>query len=90
MLVKTTSPLTGNLVMEGVQVIFQTMLLGGFRMQEWGWIGATTGLGAGVWYLLGRRRECGVSLWGGVEPGEDMLWDGERGEEGSEEEFLVN
>lgn len=89
-LIKTTSPLTGNVVAEGIQVIFQAIVLGGFGMHEWGWMGAMTGLGAGVWYMLGRRRECGIRLWGSTEPGEDVLWDGERRDEENEEEFLVN
>ncbi|KAF8422642.1 hypothetical protein EV426DRAFT_534985 [Tirmania nivea] len=89
MLVKTTSPLTGNLVVEGLQITVQTILLGKFKMQEWGWMGAMTGWGAGVWYLLGRRRECGVTLWGG-EVGDEVLWDRERREEENEVEFFVN
>ena len=90
MLVKATSPLTGNLAVEGLQVTVQTILLGGFKMKEWGWMGAMTGWGAGVWYLLGRRRECGVSFWGGV-GGDEVPWDGERREgQSEEEEFLVH
>lgn len=95
MLVRTTSPLTGNLVVQGLGVTVQAVVLGGRGMQEWGWMGAMTGWGAGVWYLLGRRRECGVSLWGGgPEGGDEVLWDGGEGEGRrrsgeSEEEFLV-
>ncbi|KAF8465913.1 hypothetical protein BDZ91DRAFT_658655 [Kalaharituber pfeilii] len=74
-LVKTTSPLTGNAV-NGLQVTIQSVMLSGFKLPEWGWTGAITGWAAGVWYMLGRRREVGVSLWGSGDERE-LLWDGD-------------
>ena len=78
MLVKATTPLTGNVV-GGVRVAVQSVLLSGFRLPEWSWTGAVMAISSGVWYLLGRRREVGVT-WGEGE----VMWEGERDRDDSE------
>lgn len=33
------------------------------KLPTWSWVGVLTCWGSSVWYLLGRRKECGVSFF---------------------------
>lgn len=48
----------------------QTLLLMGLRLPTWSWVGVWTCWGSGIWYFVGRRRECGV-LFNSVEEEEE-------------------
>ncbi|KAI5778383.1 hypothetical protein EDC01DRAFT_674089 [Geopyxis carbonaria] len=58
LLVRATSPLT-MVVTTYPRSAFQTMLLVGFKLPTWSWVGVLMCWGSSVWYLVGRRRECG-------------------------------
>ncbi|TGZ79544.1 hypothetical protein EX30DRAFT_365092 [Ascodesmis nigricans] len=62
LLVRATTPLT-MVVTTYPRSALQTMLLVGFKLPTWSWVGVLTCWGSSVWYLLGRRRECGISFF---------------------------
>jgi len=62
LLVRASTPLT-MLVTTYPRSALQTVLLMGFKLPTWSWVGVLMTWGAGVWYGVGRRRECGVSFY---------------------------
>lgn len=62
LLVRASTPLT-MVVTTYPRSALQTVLLMGFRLPTWSWVGVLMTWGAGVWYIVGRRRECGVSFY---------------------------
>jgi len=67
LLVRAATPLT-MVVTTYPRSALQTMLLLGFKLPTWSWVGVLMCWGSSVWYALGRRRECGVSFFNVEEP----------------------
>ncbi|CUS11569.1 unnamed protein product [Tuber aestivum] len=61
LLLRATTPLT-MVVSTYPRTAFQALLMHG-SMPTWSWVGVLMCWGSSVWYLLGRRKECGVSFF---------------------------
>ncbi|KAA8911079.1 hypothetical protein FN846DRAFT_463976 [Sphaerosporella brunnea] len=59
LLVCASSPLT-MVVATYPRSALQTVLLMGFKLPTWSWVGVLMCWGSSVWYVVGRRRECGM------------------------------
>jgi hypothetical protein len=59
LLVVATTPLT-MVVTTYPRSALQTVLLMGFKLPTWSWVGVLMCWGSSVWYAVGRRRECGM------------------------------
>ena len=66
LLVRATTPLT-MVVTTYPRAALQTVLLTGFKLATWSWVGVLMCWGSAVWYIVGRRRECGISFYNIVE-----------------------
>ncbi|KAL0636841.1 hypothetical protein Q9L58_004199 [Maublancomyces gigas] len=43
------------------------------KLPTWSWVGVLTCWGSAIWYLLGRRKECGVSFFSAADDDEGSL-----------------
>lgn len=69
LLVSASTPLT-MVATTYPRSALQTVLLMGFKLPTWSWVGVLMCWGSSVWYGIGRRRECGFSSFYGTEDGE--------------------
>ncbi|KAF8246732.1 hypothetical protein K440DRAFT_585327 [Wilcoxina mikolae CBS 423.85] len=79
LLVSASTPLT-MVVTTYPRSALQTVLLIGFKMPTWSWVGVLMCWGSSVWYLVGRRKECGFSSFYGTEESERLRGRRRRGE----------
>jgi len=79
LLVSASTPLT-MVVATYPRSALQTVLLIGFKLPTWSWVGVLMCWGSSVWYLVGRRKECGFSSFYGTEENEKMRGRRRRGE----------
>ncbi|CAZ80659.1 unnamed protein product [Tuber melanosporum] len=61
LLLRATTPLT-MVASTYPRTAFQALLMHG-SAPTWSWVGVLMCWGSSVWYLLGRRKECGVSFF---------------------------
>lgn len=62
LVVMATTPLT-MVVTTYPRSALQTVLLTGFKLATWSWVGVLMCWGSMVWYIAGRRKECGISFY---------------------------
>lgn len=70
LLVKATTPLT-MVVSTYPRTALQTLFMPP-NLPTWSWVGVLTCWGSSIWYLLGRRKECGVSFFNTVDGDEPI------------------
>jgi len=61
LLLRATTPLT-MIASTYPRTAFQTLFMHG-SVPTWSWVGVLMCWGSSIWYLLGRRKECGVSFF---------------------------